>query len=167
LDNNGIDPVIVIQTQISFLVLHPNTNVSSFRHIDSHDKYWNWPRWLIVVNVKSSFRTFYDRHHSLVKSHGISGSQLTTDIYVLFVVITISVLSPFMTYRMSTNSVLSPFMTYHMSTNCVTLLVELFLALKTPDFNITEDIHYNYHETNDRIRRRLVTENYKSISLMS
>lgn len=153
MDNNGIDPVIVIQTQISFLVLHPNTNVSSFRHIDSHDKYWNWPRWLIVVNVKSSFRTFYDRHHNLVKSHGISGSQLTTDIYVLFVVITISVLSPFMTYRMSTN--------------CVTLLVELFLALKTPDFNITEDIHYNYHETNDRIRRRLVTENYKSISLMS
>ena len=35
----------------------------------------------LVVKLKSSFRTFYGRHHDLVNRYGISVSQMTTDMF--------------------------------------------------------------------------------------
>ena len=42
-----------------------------------------------MVKLKSSIRKFYDRHHDLVNSHGIFVLQMTTDIHVPCIVITI------------------------------------------------------------------------------
>jgi hypothetical protein len=37
----------------------------------------------LVVNLKSSLRKFYGRHHDLVDRYGISVSQMTTDMFHL------------------------------------------------------------------------------------
>ena len=37
----------------------------------------------LLVKLKSSFRTFYGRHHDLVDRYGISVSQMTTDMFQL------------------------------------------------------------------------------------
>jgi hypothetical protein len=40
-------------------------------------------QWFLLVNMKSSLRTFYDRHHDLVDRYGISASHMTTDMFHL------------------------------------------------------------------------------------
>jgi hypothetical protein len=35
----------------------------------------------LLVNLKSSLRTFYGRHHALVDRYGISVSQMTTEMF--------------------------------------------------------------------------------------
>jgi hypothetical protein len=37
----------------------------------------------LMAKLKSSFRKFYSRHHNLVDRHGISVSQMTTDMFHL------------------------------------------------------------------------------------
>ena len=37
----------------------------------------------LFVKLKSSLRTFYDRHHDLIDRYGISVSQMTTDMFHL------------------------------------------------------------------------------------
>ena len=40
-------------------------------------------QWFLLVKMKSSLRKFYGRHHDLVDRHGISVSQMTTDMFHL------------------------------------------------------------------------------------